>query len=719
MIIKKIPSKKQNKSSFKNLSNYILDKDNNNAKVLVDYMLDKNNEMGKVEGYHFTNCSFDNDEDNINEIINTQKLNTTTKQDKTLHLVVSFQEDEKPTLEILQAIEEEIAKSLGMSDHQRLSVIHSNTNNLHIHIAINKINPRTLKVVNPYNDVRILQETAMKLEKQYNLKLDNHISQKDKQSNKYNIHTMNCNFETWVKEKLSKQVDLMLKDEKTTFKDIKQLLAKYDLEFRERRKGFVIASKSEKLFCKASSIHRELSKQALEKRFKELDLKQEKENTQNIEEEKREIKERYQRPNKETSKALWEKYLRIENEKKAELDKELRMLKLRRNEFKTSIPSMKFNKNTFAHVKNQRMIFKNKQKELYQKYKRVSYRDFLINESLSGNEEATRALRRSKTKINENENTLSSEQEKPKIFENVDYITKEGYAVYKSGFNKAIDKGEMLKVSLIQNGKDDKEFLLNSLLMAIDRFGNHLNITGDENFKRNILEVANDYNLNVSFTDPQMQKIQESNNDKRQEMKSRKILKNIVELKIKLIKDEPGIKENIKEKELKALKVILKKVSNTTLSVFEAELKKIGFSSDEINSMDIQSIDTQIEGFVVNSINKEGLIAMNEEIKQALIDDKEIKKFEKFEHLFLNTNKITDIAKGFYTNRKIDADEYVKRFSMQESKISKVANVISMLSDKNIDIMEKYAKKLEKDLKYQYLKKAEVIKSNDINLNNF
>ncbi|MBZ7936323.1 relaxase/mobilization nuclease domain-containing protein [Campylobacter sp. B0100352/1] len=720
MIIKKIPSRKQNKSSFKNLSDYILDKSNNNAKVLVDYMLDKNNEMDKVEGYHFTNCSFDNDEDNINEIINTQKLNTTTKQDKTLHLVVSFQEDEKPTLEILQAIEEEITKSLGMEDHQRLSVVHSNTNNLHIHIAINKVNPHTLKVINPYNDVKILQETAMKLEKKYNLKIDNHISQKDKQSNKYNIHTMNCNFETWVKEKLFKQVDLMLKDEKTTFEDIKQLLAKYDLEFRERRKGFVIASKSEKLFCKASSIHRELSKQALEKRFRELNLKQGIENKQDIKEEKQqEVKEQYQRVNKENSKALWEKYLKIENGKKVELDKELRMLKLRRNEFKTSIPSMKFSKETFKHVKNQRMIFKNKQKELYQKYKRVSYRDFLISESLSGNEEATRALRRSKTKINENENTLSSTQEKPKIFENVDYITKEGYAVYKSGFNKAIDKGEMLKVSLIQNSKDDKEFLLNSLLMAIDRFGNHLNITGDENFKRNILEVANDYNLNVSFTNPQMQKIQESNNDKRQEMKARKILKNIIELKIKFIKDEPGIKENIKEKELKALKAILKKVSNTALSVFEAELKKIGFSYDEINSMDMQSVDTQIEGFIVNSINKEGLIAMNEEIKQTLIDDEEIKRFKKFEHLFLNTDKIADITKGFYTNRKINVDKYIERFSMQESKINKVTNVISMLSNKNIEIMEKYANKLEKDLKYQYLKKAEVIESNDIDLNNF
>ncbi|EKT0455040.1 relaxase/mobilization nuclease domain-containing protein [Campylobacter jejuni] len=718
MIVRKIPARKQNKSSFKRLADYILDKDNNNAKVLIDYMLDKNNEMDKVEGYHFSNCSFDNDEDNINEIINTQKLNTTTKQDKTLHLVVSFQEDEKPSLEILQAIEEEIAKSLGMSDHQRLSVVHSNTNNLHIHIAINKINPHTLKVINPYNDVRILQETAMKLEKKYNLKLDNHISQKDKQANKYNIHTMNCNFETWVKEKLSKQVDFMLKDKKTTFKDIKQLLAQYDLEFRERRKGFVIASKSEKLFCKASSIHRELSKQALEKRFKELDLKQEKENTQNIKEEKQEIKEQYQRANKETSKALWEKYLQIENEKKAKLDKELRMLKLRRNEFKTSIPSMKFNKNTFAHVKNQRMIFKNKQKELYQKYKRVSYRDFLISQSLLGNEEATKALRRSKVKINENENTLSSTHEKPKIFENVDYITKEGYAVYKNGFNKAIDKGEMLKVSLIQNG-DDKEFLLNSLLMAIDRFGNHLNITGDESFKRNILEVANDYNLNVSFADSKMQKIHESNNDKRQEMKSRKILKNIVELKIKLTEQDPDIKENIKEKELKALKAILKKVSNTTLSVFEAELKKIGFSRDEINSMDIQSIDTQIDGFIVNSVNKEGLIAMNEEIKKTLADDEEKKRFEKFEHLFLNTDKVADVSKGFYTNKKINVDEFVERFSMQESKISKVANVISMLSDKNIEIMEKYVSKLEKDLKYQYLKKAEVIASNDINLNGF
>ncbi|EOH2236342.1 hypothetical protein ACLWFE_001871, partial [Campylobacter coli] len=177
--------------------------------------------------------------------------------------------------------------------------------------------------------------------------------------------------------------------------------------------------------------------------------------------------------------------------------------------------------------------------------------------------------------------------------------------------------------------------------------------------------------------------------------------------------------DSVKEKELKALKFSLKKISDSTLLIFEGELKKIGFSRDEINSMDMQSVDTQIEGFIVNSINKKGLNAMNEEIKKTLRDDEERQRFEKFEYLFLNTDKVADVTKGFYANRKIDVDGYIEKFSMQESKISKVANAISMLSDKNIEIMEKYVKKLEKDLKYQYLKKAEVIESNDINLNNF
>ena len=84
-------------------------------------------------------------------------------------------------------------------------------------------------------------------------------------------------------------------------------------------------------------------------------------------------------------------------------------------------------------------------------------------------------------------------------------------------------------------------------------------------------------------------------------------MENIIELKIKLTEQDTNIEDSVKEKELKALKFSLKKISDSTLLIFEGELKKIGFSRDEINSMDMQSVDTQIEGFIVNSINKKGL----------------------------------------------------------------------------------------------------------------
>lgn len=492
MIIKKIIFKRQNKSSFKNLSNYILDEDNNHAKVLADYVLDTKNDMDKVEAYHFTNCSFDNNKDNIKEIITTQQLNTTTKQDKTMHLVVSFKEDERPDIKTLYAIEDEIAEALGMKDHQRLSAVHSNTNNLHIHIAINKINPNTLKVINPYNDVKILQELAIKLEKKYNLQIDNHISSNNVKENKYNKHTMTCNFETWVKEKIANTIDTMLRDEKTTFDDLKVFLAKYDLEFRERRKGFVISSKTEKLFCKASSIHRNLSKQSLEKRYCQLDLSALKENLQEIS-----AIEKYNKFNGMPPNPLYQNYLNYEKQKLELREKELRMLKLKRNEFKNSISSMKFNNLTINHIKNQKTIFKNKTKEIYQRYKKISYRQFLINEAYSGNEEAIKALQNKEVKIIQNSDNAFRGNVKNCVFDKPDYITKEGYFIYQRDAQKIIDKNDHIKVVC---SKKDDIVLLEALKLAMKKYDN-ITITGNSEFKNRVINLVVKHDLNVKFED--------------------------------------------------------------------------------------------------------------------------------------------------------------------------------------------------------------------------
>lgn len=692
MIVKKVIFKKH-KSNFKALSEYILDVKNDGAKVLFEYMLDQNNGMEKVEAYNFSNCSFENQEDNIAEILNTQALNTTSKQDKTMHLVVSFQEDEHPSFEVMKSIEIELMKALGMEKHQRLSVVHSNTNNLHMHIAVNKVDPDTMKVKNPYNDVKILQETAIKLERKFGLKIDNHISSNDKGQNKYNKHTMSCDFETWVKTKLNAEVSMLLAANKTTFQDLRRCLAKYDLEFCERRKGFVISSKSEKLFCKASSVHRELSKQALEKRFgKNLNLKP----TFEIEE-KQPTKSKFNKFEGMPTHPLYEKYKEAEEQRRKKLKLGLDFIELRRNELNKLVKSSNFDKKTIIYSKTQRALLKNKVGKLYKEYKKRSFRDFLLDEALSGNQEAIRMLRITKPKFDLSENTLSSKTDKAQIFEDADFISKEGYIVYKgNGKSKIIDKGQFIKISMLEN---DRELLLKSLLVSMERFGKNLNITGNDKFKKDVLDIVNEYSLNVVFKDQSMQSINIANQNQKTEQQARLKIKEAVDLKIKILKQDKKVKDIDRQRGIKNLEKFRKKLSKTRANIFAGDFKRLGVSADVADQMNTIPVKIQVDGFLVNNKNFNGLLAMNTEIEKRLEQSnniKELERFRKFLYVFNKDGKVEDIAKGFYENRNVDVDQYIKEYGMEESKLDKQANAIDLGNSKNYDIVNKIVAEIQK-----------------------
>lgn len=692
MIVKKVIFKKH-KSNFKALSEYILDVKNDGAKVLFEYMLDQNNGMEKVEAYNFSNCSFENQEDNIAEILNTQALNTTSKQDKTMHLVVSFQEDEHPSFEVMKSIEIELMKALGMEKHQRLSVVHSNTNNLHMHIAVNKVDPDTMKVKNPYNDVKILQETAIKLERKFGLKIDNHISSNDKGQNKYNKHTMSCDFETWVKTKLNAEVSMLLAANKTTFQDLRRCLAKYDLEFCERRKGFVISSKSEKLFCKASSVHRELSKQALEKRFgKNLNLKP----TFEIEE-KQPTKSKFNKFEGMPTHPLYEKYKEAEEQRRKKLKLGLDFIELRRNELNKLVKSSNFDKKTIIYSKTQRALLKNKVGKLYKEYKKRSFRDFLLDEALGRNQEAIRMLRITKPKFDLSENTLSSKTDKAQIFEDADFISKEGYIVYKgNGKSKIIDKGQFIKISMLE---DDRELLLKSLLVSMERFGKNLNITGNDKFKKDVLDIVNEYSLNVVFKDQSMQSINIANQNQKTEQQARLKIKEAVDLKIKILKQDKKVKDIDRQRGIKNLEKFRKKLSKTRANIFAGDFKRLGVSADVADQMNTIPVKIQVDGFLVNNKNFNGLLAMNTEIEKRLEQSnniKELERFRKFLYVFNKDGKVEDIAKGFYENRNVDVDQYIKEYGMEESKLDKQANAIDLGNSKNYDIVNKIVAEIQK-----------------------
>ncbi|MGD9971266.1 MAG: TraI/MobA(P) family conjugative relaxase, partial [Sulfuricurvum sp.] len=241
---------------------------------LADYLMDVKHDNEKVREFHFTNCNGGDEYDmNIKEITTTQLVNSTAKVDKTYHLVVSFQEDENPSMETMRSIEAELVKSIGFADHQRLSVIHDNTNNLHMHIAINRVDPETLSCTKEMlRDMHILGNKAIELEEKYNLKPTNHIPKerepvkiKDKE-----IHSGVQSFLSWVKTEAAAEIKDILKDESKSLEELQKTLNKYNLELRERGAGIVLSDKDRPLYVKASDVDRGLSKGNLTKRFGEF-----------------------------------------------------------------------------------------------------------------------------------------------------------------------------------------------------------------------------------------------------------------------------------------------------------------------------------------------------------------------------------------------------------------------------------------------------------------
>lgn len=123
MIAKHVPMRSVGKSDFAGLVRYITD------------VQSKDHRLGHVQ---VTNCDAYSVRDTITEVLATQYANTRAESDKTRPLIVSFPAGEQPSADTLKAIEERICAGLGYGEHQRVSAVHNDTDNLHVHIAIIK-----------------------------------------------------------------------------------------------------------------------------------------------------------------------------------------------------------------------------------------------------------------------------------------------------------------------------------------------------------------------------------------------------------------------------------------------------------------------------------------------------------------------------------------------------------------------------------------------------
>jgi len=499
MIAKHVPMKTLQKSDFSELVEYITNEQ------------DKHERVGNIST---TNCYNEQAHIAALEVINTQLLNTRSEADKTYHLIVSFRVGESPDEATLKAIEERICAGIGFSDHQRVSAVHHDTDNLHIHIAINKIHPTRYTIHEPFNAYHTLGQLCDKLEDEYGLQKDNHKANKTGSENRASDMERHADVESllgWIKRECQDQIRGA-----QSWSLLHQVLRDHGLEMREHGNGLVIASDNG-ITVKASSVSREFSKQKLEgrlgtftksalsgpgtpgKRYAKQPMRS-KINTV-------ELHARYKNKQQsskvgrayEWAKAIAKKNRLVEDAKRAG--------RLKRAAIKISgapgigkkLMYAATSATLQADIAAINKQYMQERQEIYEKYQSATWADWLRSEATKGDKEALEALRGRETTTGLTGNTMAGKGA-PKAFEapfQRDSITKRGTIIYKVGESAVRDDGDKLKVS---RGADDAAMLA-ALHMAQERYGNRITVNGTAEFMERIAHVAAAANLAITFDD--------------------------------------------------------------------------------------------------------------------------------------------------------------------------------------------------------------------------
>lgn len=502
MIIHHIPMKSARLSSFSGLVKYITDHQNKQERV------------GKVR---ISNCNSVDPTWAVQEVLATQTRNQRAKSDKTYHLLISFAPGENPSEEVLNIIEDRVISSVGFKDHQRISAIHHDTDNLHIHVAINKIHPKTFNMIEPYRAYRAFAEAAAKLEIEFGLEITNHQSRKSRSENLADDMEQHSGIESlinWMKRHCRAQIDSA-----NSWTEVHQILDQHGLIIQLRANGFVFCNKND-LTVKASSISRSFSKKNLELRlgeFKPAPFSEPVPN-QNI--------YRYEPLNKKViGSEIYARYLYEKKHSKHHLSKKLKQLgeakarlidkakkrgRIKRKALKLMKASRtqkkylykQISKTLLKDIEKIRQNYANERKHLIESHQNKTWADWLRQKAELGDKDAITALRYRNRK-NQSRYALSGASSNFSFanIAQVDSITKEGTEIYK--LDKAVIRDDGNEIKISKGGSIAT--LKKAIEMAQQRYGNCIQVNGSPLFKKIILQIVTQNNILITFADAELE----------------------------------------------------------------------------------------------------------------------------------------------------------------------------------------------------------------------
>lgn len=286
MIAKRIPARTQGRG-FGGLARYIVDANGQASPETwtrtADYILDTAHGGAKVSGVRVTNCDTDDAALATAAVLVVQdqydhRPGRKSAASRSYHLVISFPPGERPPAHVLRAVEDELVQAIGYGQHQRLSAIHNDTDHLHIHVAINKVHPGTLRNVEPYFDKRRLMETCEALELRYGLTRTNHgvtkvrvgkgntaTSTMSDGAAALEAHDGQESLTRWIRE--NARAALLDAAKAGSWQALHAAAARYGLTVKPHGAGIAIVDDASGIGIKASAVDRALSAKALTTRL--------------------------------------------------------------------------------------------------------------------------------------------------------------------------------------------------------------------------------------------------------------------------------------------------------------------------------------------------------------------------------------------------------------------------------------------------------------------
>lgn len=478
---------------------------------LVDYLTDDQGVACRVGHVEITNCESDDPQWAALEMIAVQNQNVRAKGDKTYHLMLSFHE--YPSEKVLRQIEEEFCRELGFKDHQRISVFHNDTDNPHLHIAINKIHPEKLTMREPYYDHTKLAVLCDCMERLHGLVHDNHIPHAQA------VETGAKNMEQAgdLESLIGKIQRTCLEDMKKvqSWKEMHHLLGKQGLEMRIRGNGLIISAGD--IHVKASSVDRSFSKKRLEERLGTFEA------ARGVASEPDYTVKPLPRKDFDSS-ALWGEYQQwtedndrarkkalrqARGQRDAELEKTRKTSDLRASIIRHYVSGTALKRVLYALNKRRlrkkaasiKAGYKQQQNDIYQKHRHLTWNAWLTNQAAQGNANAMNALRSRKPSDRVVTNTIASANASRQASaprKTPVKVTGQGTYIFA--------KGTKLTARQVRLAPDASEASIREgLEVAAQCFGSSLKVDGSEDFKTQVARIAAQYKVSVRFADQGME----------------------------------------------------------------------------------------------------------------------------------------------------------------------------------------------------------------------